>query len=295
MLKKKYYVPENLLFLQHSIDNLQKALGKQFSRNQIKNFLHQQREYTLFKQPHGNDRERNKYRVFSIDQCWELDLISFPSLAKYNSNYAHALVCIDLFSRFAFVRALRTKRPSEIQTQLRDIFKTSGRKPHSVQHDSGGEFLAFEMKRFLREQNIEQRVARTTLAAKCAYIESFNRTLKQFISRLLQWKMLSHQPNPRRYIDHLPAIVNMYNNNIHSSIGMRPSEVNKTNAASLYHKLYHNNNGVSDDDKQVNKSNLMVGDFVRVLEKRKTFTKATMRAQWSEEIFRIARIIENRP
>lgn len=97
MLKNKFYDEKNLLFLRHSIDELYKALNKQFSENKIKKFLKEQREYTLFKQPNGRKRNRNHYRVFSIDQCWEMDLISFPSLAQYNSNFVHALVCIDIY------------------------------------------------------------------------------------------------------------------------------------------------------------------------------------------------------
>lgn len=135
------------------------------------------------------------------------------------------------------------------------------------------------------------------MPAKCAIVESFNRTLKQYISRLLQWKAQTNQSNPKRYIDYLPAIVDLYNKSRHSKLHMKPIDVTPTTAAPLYHRIYHDQNSGKNahHHSHTTKSTIMISDFVRVLRKRKTFTKGTMQPRWSDEIFRVSRIIKNYP
>lgn len=184
-LKERYYKNGENLFLHHSSKLLFEKLKKKVKEKDIKKFLQSQRNYTLYKQSNQRKKERNPYKVFTIDQLWEMDLISIPSLSKYNSGITHLLVCIDVFSRFAFVRTLHSKRPSEVVKNLINIFKTSTRKPWIIQTDKGKEFTGNVMRDFLKGQNIEFRVPKTTLPAKCAIVERFNRTLKQRIMRYL--------------------------------------------------------------------------------------------------------------
>lgn len=76
-LTSRYYKNdvENPLFLQHTSKILYKKLNGRVKLKNIKKFLEQQRNYTLFKQPSGKNSERNPYRVYFIDQCWEMDLM----------------------------------------------------------------------------------------------------------------------------------------------------------------------------------------------------------------------------
>lgn len=83
---------------------------KGLSLQAVKRFLQQQRVYTLNKNSTKPTSERNPYRVMGIDQLWELDLVTFPKLTKFNSGYVYLLVVIDVFSRFAFVRPLQNNR-----------------------------------------------------------------------------------------------------------------------------------------------------------------------------------------
>lgn len=200
------------------------------------------------------------------------------------------LVCIDVFSRFAFVRPIHSKRSREIIVSLRDIFRSTNRKPHFCQFDFGGKFRSKDFLSFLKTHDIEYRTVTTTLKAKCSYVERFNRTLRNRIMRYLFWKKTTAQPNENRYIDALQLIVDDYNKTKHSSINMAPENVTKDNSARLYETL--RKRWIKIPQKQ---AKLLAGAFVRVKRKRDLFQKDSQKPIWSTEIFKIHRVIKRRP
>lgn len=291
-IKREYYKfdKEKSLFLEHSPSIIHSKLKKKVSKRKIKEFLEGQRNYTLFKQLTGKKNERNHYKIYSIDELWEIDLMSLPTLAKYNSGIIYILVCIDCFSRFAFVRYLQNKQPRSVVKALLDIFKNTNRKPYTIQSDAGKEFVGKDMKFFLKRENIRFRIPKTTLPAKCAFVESLNRTLKQRIFRFINWKKVTNQINPMRYIDALQLIVDNYNRTKHSSTKTAPYDVRKSNAT----KIYHYQRKIHRKDTPKNPK-LMEGEFVRVMRRRDKFEKGTMVPLWSDEIFRVKNVIERKP
>lgn len=289
MNKRKFYNDDDKLFLHHSSKVLYNKLKKKVREKDIKNFLKTQRYYTLYKQA-TSKITRNAYTIHTIDELWQLDLISIPSLAKYNSGVVHLLVCIDVFSRFAFVRALNSKQPHEVVRNLVNIFKTTNRRPWCIECDAGREFVNKIMHNFLKNQFIELRVVTTTLPAKCAYVERLNRTLKQRIMRYLNWKKLTDQPNQKRYIDALQMIVDDYNRTPHSVIKIAPQHVTRANSAHLYETFRKRWTSIEPKHPKLYK-----GNFVRVKRKRDKFEKESMKPVWSDQIFKIVRTIPRKP
>lgn len=255
----------------------------------IKNFLKTQRYYTLYKQSTAKNT-RNPYTVHTIDELWQMDLLAIPSLAKHNSGVVNLLVCIDVFSRFAFVRPLNSKQPYEVVRNLLNIFKTTNRRPWRLESDSGGEFVNKTMHNFLKTQFVDFRVVRTTLPAKACYVERLIRTLKQKIMRYLNWKKLTNQPNQNRYLDALQMIVDDYNRTPHSVIKIAPQHVSRANSAQLYERI--RKRWINIEPKQ---AKLYKGNFVRVKRKREKFEKESMKALWSDQIFKIIRTINRKP
>lgn len=66
-LKQQYYDGDGNLFLHQNSKLLFNKMKKKVKEKDIKNFLKQQRTYTLFKQSTAKD-ERNPYKVYYIDQ-----------------------------------------------------------------------------------------------------------------------------------------------------------------------------------------------------------------------------------
>lgn len=299
-LQREFYKSDTKdpLFLHHSAKAIYHKLGKQIKQKSINDFLQQQRLYTLYKNPGAGKNERNPYKVYSIDQLWEMDLISLPQLAKYNSGFVHILTCIDVFSRFAFARPLRTKQPREVVKALADIIKKSGRKAYMIQSDAGKEFVGRHMQEFLKHNNILFRTVRTSLPSKAAVIEAFNRTLKLLLARFLNFKAIQSASNTnkhdesqsKRYVDMLDTIIDTYNRTKHSRLMFRPIDVNKSNAAKVYHIQRTRMQKIKPKT-----ARLQSNEFVRMLRKRNTFEKGFMTPLWSNEIFRIHRVINRKP
>lgn len=310
LLSKYYYDEKYSLYLHHSAKNLfdrlneiagaevKKRKGRKNTKIKIiQNFLQQQRNYTLYRNS-KKPAVRNSYRVWSIDSLWEIDLAALPQLAKANNNINFLLVCIDVFSRFAFVRPIKSKQPHEIVKALNDIFLTTNRKPYKIQSDAGKEFLGKVMQNFLEHENIRFRIVRTTLPAKASVVERFNRTLKERIFRYLNWRHDSNHPNELRYIDALQMIVDDYNRTKHTSLGqLRPIEVTRKNAVQVYSMSRER---IEKQIKKYAKQNVnnerkfQIGDFVRVQRKRELFEKSS-KSIWSDDIFQIKRVIRRVP
>lgn len=306
LLKQRFYADDrkNPLYLHHSADFIYRQILKELksegksvhglSLDVVRKFLQQQRGYTLYKNSTKSKTERNPYRVWGLDQLWELDLVTFPKLTKFNSGYVYLLVCIDVFSRFAFVRPLFTKQPREIVKALVDIFENTLRIPRTIQSDAGKEFVGKNMQDFLKSYNIKFRIPKTSLPAKCAVVEAFNRTLKQRIARYLNWKRMNDKTNPNRYIDALQMIVDDYNGTKHSRLRWKPNEVTKENATRVYHqnkmRLEHKFKSYNDL-----KPKIKAGDLVRYRLKRKIFDKLSMTPTWSEDIYVVKRVLLREP
>ena len=66
--------------------------------------------------------------------------------AKYNDGYKYLLAVIDVFSKYGWIRALKSKSGIEVATALKDIIDSSGRKPELVWSDKGKEFYNHHVK-----------------------------------------------------------------------------------------------------------------------------------------------------
>ena len=54
--------------------------------------------------------KRNRVIVGGIDQQWQMDLADMQSMQKCNDGYRYLLVCIDVFSKYAWVVPLKKIR-----------------------------------------------------------------------------------------------------------------------------------------------------------------------------------------
>ena len=77
------------------------------------------------------------------------------SLSKYNKGIKYLLCAIDLFSKYAWVVALRDKRGITIVNTFQKILDSSNRKPNEIWVDQGSDFYNKLFKRFLKNNNIK--------------------------------------------------------------------------------------------------------------------------------------------
>ena len=168
----------------------------------------------------------NKRKVYSQfkDNIWGLDLADMQSLSRKTKGIKYLLCAIDLYSKYAFVIPLKDKKGISIVNAFNKIIKESKRKPNKIWVDQGGEFYNNVFKKWLSDNDII--TYSTYNEGKSVVAEKFIRTLKN--------KLYKHMTTTGKnvYYDVLDDEVNKYNNTKHSTIKMKPIDVQ--NNKSLY-------------------------------------------------------------
>ncbi len=75
----------------------------------------------------------------SLDSRWFADLIDNTAMAAPGGQ-KYALVLQDVFSRKAYARALRDKKPDTVNKAVADVLREHGKAPQSIETDQGPEF-----------------------------------------------------------------------------------------------------------------------------------------------------------
>jgi len=291
LLEKIYYTPEHSGSFS-SADRLQKVLKFQYGRNEkkqdIEDWLIKQRGYTLHK-PIRHKFPRNKTIAKDVDAQWQADLMFLPELAKWNNRIKIFLVVIDIVSRFAWVRPMKKKTATETTNAFDSILVSTTRRPTKLQTDAGKEFLNAPFQKLLQTHNISHFVSNSD--KKAAIAERFNKTIKTKI-----YKYIDGEPNRHKYIDVLQKLVDSYNDTFHSSIGMKPNEVNESTSGTVLENLY-GDLWTRNSRKRKNihdRSKLAIGDHVRLAGVKNPFTK-DYKGMWTEELFTISQILSGTP
>ena len=223
-------------------------------------------------------------RVFSpnVDKIWTMDLMVVEKYSRQNKNYKYILVVLDLFSRFAWARPLKTKTGLEVSQALKDIFTKSDRKPTRIWSDDGTEFFNAHVQKLLRDNNIM--LYSTFNEPKAAIAERFIRTLR----RKMEMHYIVTQSTV--WYKDLQSMIDEYNSDVHRSIGMSPNEAIKPeNFTHVFSAQYSH-----PKPSQSKKPLLEVGDKVRISLHKRHFEKGAT-ANWSEEIFQVTESVNTQP
>ena len=271
-LREIYYNPSHPAAL-GSIAAL--AAAANVSLKKTREWLKKQATYTLHRRARKTYPSR-KYYVNTIDEQWQMDLADMNQLQSKNGQHRYILTCIDILSRYAWARPLRTKQGSEVAKAIEDIFKSSGRQPKRLQTDEGKEFYNASVKRLLEEYGIELFSVKSP--KKCALVERWNRTLKTKI-----WKYFTSR-NTTKWLNILPEVVKAYNHAKHRVIKMKPADVNKENAQIVWNRLYG-----KDERNKRTIHNIEKDDRVRISKVKGQFEKGYL-PNWSREEFFVDRI-----
>lgn len=259
-------------------------LASKVSLSKAKRFLKSQETYTSHKSV-KHKFIRRKIVSPCIDYLWQMDLITITKGNRINEGTKYLLTCIDVLSRFAFVRPLQNKKSTTTKDALKSIFD-NGRKPKFIQADEGKEFEG-SCRRFLSEENIVLFNNHSIL--KAAMIERFNRTLMTRISKYLTYT------KGLKFIDRLDDFVDSYNSSHHRVIKCCPKDVNKFNAMDVWIKCY----GKTPEEEEgkhlnISKSTFKVGKFVRLKIMKQNFSKGYS-PTFSQELYQIREVVSSKP
>lgn len=271
---------------------------KNESISATKHWLEDQRPYQLHygQRPPpigGKVKNRRKTYVPAVNFQWQADLVDVHRLASDNDDRRYLLTIIDCFSRYAFVKSIKSKNGQAVSEAFRQIFDEDSihGAPRLLQTDKGREFYNRHVQMLLKSHGTK--LFSSESIQKAALVERFNRTLRNRM-----WTYFSHT-NHHRYLDVLNQLVDAYNRSPHSSLppDTTPQEVwLRRNDHAFQQRIYHHQYGddhgglpaTIDDTVRVRASlePLTPGDFVRLARSReRALEDRGYQPRWTEEIF----------
>ena len=186
-----------------------------------------------------------------------------------NIGYKYIFTNIDVFSKIANDFPLKSKKIFDIKSFLKKYLKKN--KPKFIWSDKEPAFFSKEMQQFFKDNNV--RIYHTNSHLKAVVIERFNRSLREL--------MMKHfvKNNNTVWYNILTKLIEIYNNRCHSTIKMKPIEVN--NEKYIKENIYAYN-------KTSKIPKFKINDLVRIsLKTRKIFDKPSSNIKCSEQLFKI--------
>ena len=224
---------------------------------------------------------KRRVLVSGNNEIWAADLADMRAFAEYNEGNNYLLLVIDTFNKYGWIIPLKDKKGETMVKAFKTIFK-EGRKPKKLWTDKGREFYNKDMDDLRKLYDIE--LYSTENEEKSSIAERWIRTMKE--------KMFKYftDNNTYNYMGALPELVEDYNNTVHSSTKLTPTEASKEeNELTVWRNLYPDRYKINNLTPKFS-----VGDEVRITKKKKVFEKGYT-TRWTEEIFTIKEIRETNP
>lgn len=222
---------------------------------------------------------RRRVILKGIDDLWQADLAEFTLFPKQNRGYKYILVVIDCFSKFVWTVSLKNKSGDVVTKAFKEIFNKSKRKPVNLQTDQGKEFYNSLFQQLMKSNQINH--YSTFSVKKASIVERVIRTLKSKLYRMFSLR------GTYKFYDVLDKITTEYNNQKHSTIRMRPTDVDKGNEQALLDSVYSH-------IKIAGRRKFKAGDIVRISKQKSEFAKGYT-PNWSTELFKVYEVKISNP
>ena len=261
IIQSEYYKPING-FNANNIYLKMKPSHPSLTKKQVKYVISKQETNQVFRHPKRSQHKKVVYNSpFSYTQIDLMDFSNEP--LKPNRNYKFLFCLVDIFSKIAFAVPIKNKSTSECVKAMKQCIFHIWNEYHDIitvlQSDNESAFLSKPFQSLLTEYDIVHQINQAGDHQQMAFIESFNRNIRQKI------KILQSALHTNVWVDFIPDIISSYNNTVHSSIKNTPID-----SLTGYNHLEH-----FDSKQSSSKSSLKKGDKVRLLIRKNLFDKGT--------------------
>ena len=209
-------------------------------------------------------------------ELFQADLIEYPKYKFQNNRYVYCLVVIDCFTKYVWVKPMKTKTGEETAKAFDSIFKDFDEHPVNLMTDSGLEFFNSKVGQVMSSYNIVHYKPRTKTQWKASMAERVIQTLKRRLEKYF------YHNKTRKWIDIIEQVAKNYNNTPHSTHGFKPVDVTEENRKIIHEKMYPDRN-ISVICK------FKIGDKVRKIREKTLFEKGYTQ-NWSDEVYKITDI-----
>ena len=184
-------------------------------RAAVQEFLNRQPTYQMTRQSSHfiNKPILSKH----CNERWSIDLIDFNRYGE-NNGYRYILSCIDYFSRYCWIRALKNKTSEEVKDQMKNIISEARTKPKVLQSDNGGEFRG-KLTKYCDDVGIKQVFTLSYTPQSNGLVENLNNQIRKILREMFL------RNNNTIWYDKLELVAKNKNNQKNSTIKNPPIAV----------------------------------------------------------------------
>jgi hypothetical protein len=159
--------------------------GLDVKRKDVEAFVRRKGEKQIFQAPQP---AAGKTVSGGEEETWMADLIDmrFSPATEGDETYTTILVCVNVFDRFTWTRALKSKSPQEVKDALQAIL-TSATRPKVIATDGGAEFQK------VGELGVAHRTKAPTDVNSLGVVD---RTIQTLTAKLKEFSSKTRQPWP---------------------------------------------------------------------------------------------------
>jgi hypothetical protein len=242
----------------------------------------QKRLYDLLKKDsifliHTKPKRKFDRRHYDLRTYGELVQADIAQMFEYD-GFKYFLLLIDCFSSKIFVKCLKSKNSEEVAKKFSEIFEEFGSEIHVLETDRGKEFLGASKELFKKKKIFyKQKFGRN----KANYAENAIYIIKKKLYMLLRGTL------SQNWVSEIQNVVKNYNstpnrklgwitpNSIHSEIdSVRVERAQKQNNINVYREPKFEDQIKNQEEYELNKNNLQVGQYVYLDFDEKVFSKS---------------------
>ena len=237
----------------------------------INQFLRSNEIHSKYKQIVKRKFPRRKVIARFPFELFMADLFEYPQYKYQNRGYVYGLVLIDCFTKYVWIKPMKTKTGQETSKAFESIFQEFDQHPLNLVTDAGLEFFNSKVNQVLNSYNIVHYKPPTKTEWKASMAERVIQTFKRKLEKYF------HKYKTKKWTDVIDQIVKDYNNTPHSAHGLKPVDVTDENRDVVYKKMFPDRN-LSVVCK------LYVGDRVRKIREKTLYEKGYTQ-NWSDEVY----------
>lgn len=237
---------------------------------QVKEFIDDQKVSQL----HKKAPKRSNHPITAPNKNieYQMDILDMQKFYTKNQHYRYILVMIDIFSRRGVGVPLKSKSADDTVQGIKKAFEYLGT-PKIVASDNGLEFKG-AVSKYLDELGIVHKTNEVGDHNVLGIVDRFVQTIKNKIYKYFT------RNSDSKWIDKIDKIIENYNNTPHTALeNQTPNDANEheSDTRNIHHRRIL---------RQTKKEKLKVGDIVRTLNKKSTFTRGYER-RYSDETYKI--------
>ena len=161
---------------------------------------------------------------------YQVDLIDMTSFESPNRHYNYILNCVDVYSRYCWLRLLKKKEAVLVRDAMMDIIDSTGVQPNVIQTDNGTEFMgAFH--EYLRNEHIGHIYNHSYSPNQNAMVERSNRDVRKIINSIFTIN------KNKVYYDRIQDVQDAKNNAYNSSIKCRAIDLWRPNKDIIVNRI----------------------------------------------------------